>query len=618
MSCAYCIVVYRILSHMIVYGEPHYEETFTNLVTHLQSRIALLTEHRSRKLPLEELRTLLIMAGQLEQAADDGLPGNVPHEEAEQQIAHLNAVMAHIANAFYAVWASAYAAQQPDTVHNLNAVHGILGSMKATGDPTLTVKMPEGFAFYALFPEQYCASALRWREEHAGEQEKRVAVVGIRSIGTTLGSVVAATLHAGGWEAVRFTVRPSGHPFERHVEIAQQQIEGATWGLVVDEGPGLSGSSMAAVGEAMTRAGLPRERINFFPGHSGEPGSAASDHVRDWWATTPRYVTSLEQVRFEGRTLPQALVAWLAKMTGDGGDVQITDVGGGRWRELVYDSPAQWPAVCAPFERPKYLCAWPDGRQTLLKFEGLCGTPRGRWTSAELVDRLLQARGQHPIGVHHGFQATNWINGTPLTHFEVAASVLERMGHYIAEVAGPVLSELAQKSGLARLTEMLYWNTWEASGEEMAGRTRAWSEKVTAIPSRPLPWYGDGRMSPHEWIRTPTGAIVKVDSAGHAWDHTCIGTQPVVWDVAGAIVEWRLNNDQIATLLSAFYAAGGDKLPQDALTFYRMAYAAFRMGQCQMCAHMVACDPDEQTRLWTAYMVYRDELGRLLGPGTGG
>jgi hypothetical protein len=145
----------------------------------------------------------------------------------------------------------------------------------------------------------------------------------------------------------------------------------------------------------------------------------------------------------------------------------------------------------------------------------------------------------------------------------------------------------------------------------MADRTSPWTERLCVVGHGSRS-YGDGRMAPHEWIRTKEGKLVKADSAGHAWDHTCIGPQPVAWDLAGAIVEWGLNDEAAGVLLQAFYAAGGERIPKDALAAFRLAYAAYRAGQCHLCANMSAHDPAEQARLWGAYTHYRDQLGSLL------
>ena len=57
--------------------------------------------------------------------------------------------------------------------------------------PEIEISVPEGFAYYALDPELYRIAARRFRDEARPE---RVAVIGIRSIGTTLGAIVASEL----------------------------------------------------------------------------------------------------------------------------------------------------------------------------------------------------------------------------------------------------------------------------------------------------------------------------------------------------------------------------------------------------------------------------------------
>jgi hypothetical protein len=146
--------------------------------------------------------------------------------------------------------------------------------MQAADDQKIVVKVPEGFAFYALFPEQYCAAASAWVSARGAGLSGAVLVVGIRSIGTALSAVVAATLRARGFRAERLTVRPTGPPFTRRVEAPAPELNGLRHALIVDEGPGLSGSSMVAVAEWLTSAGV--SDIAFLPGHEEEPGGSAS------------------------------------------------------------------------------------------------------------------------------------------------------------------------------------------------------------------------------------------------------------------------------------------------------------------------------------------------------
>src|SRR6185437_6143494 len=68
----------------------------------------------------------------------------------------------------------------------------------------ISISPPEGFVYYALHPSDF-ANLARQVPEHA----KPVAVIGIRTIGTTLSAVVAAANRQLSRPAERITVRPS-------------------------------------------------------------------------------------------------------------------------------------------------------------------------------------------------------------------------------------------------------------------------------------------------------------------------------------------------------------------------------------------------------------------------
>src|SRR4029077_20426635 len=117
-------------------------------------------------------------------------------------------------------------------------------------------------------------------------------IIGIRSIGTTLSAVVVATLRIAGSPAERMTVRPAGHPYSRYTHFTSEQIrwiekqkERGAMFLVVDEGPGRSGSSFLSVGEALIGGGVPAGEVKLIG--SKEPDLnllCADDAVRRWKA----------------------------------------------------------------------------------------------------------------------------------------------------------------------------------------------------------------------------------------------------------------------------------------------------------------------------------------------
>jgi hypothetical protein len=370
----------------------------------------------------------------------------------------------------------------------------------------------------------------------------------------------------------------------------------------------LSGSSFVATAEALVRAGARRERISFFPGHGGAPGNAASDTMRRWWETTPRYFVPLNEARFEGLPLQESLAAESARLLGT--DVaKVEDFGGGLWRFVVYP-PELLPSSCIPFERPKYRVTLANGERVLWKFCGFAAAPGTQLTTAERDLAQMQARYEagdspQPLGHRHGFVAQKWIEGERLTRNDITPELVEHIGGYITRVAVLPLTPAEQEAALTRLREMLYWNTRELLGEAQAEKSRRW----TAI-SAPLLRYGDGRPAPHEWLRTADGRIVKTDSAAHDLDPIAIGTQSILWDVAGVWVQWGLNDETAKPMLRVVTRQIGEPISHASLSFYRAAYAAFRGGMSILCAQ--PADEAEQKRLYRAAEFYKQALLREI------
>jgi len=552
---------------MIVYGDPSYQESLETLVGRLRARLPAAS--------LDDRRSLLVQAGQLEQAVHDGLPAILPADESGRVI--------HLCESATDVAARAFVGPSHEALRDLPPILHAIPQI----DVRLRVKVPEGFAFYALYPEAYRDSARRWAAENPGAA---AAVVGVRTIGTALSAVVAETLRACGLQVRRATVRPSGHPFHRECELDPALLHGADWVLVVDEGPGLSGSSMAAVAEAATAAGFPRGRVAFFPGHGGEPGAEASPSTRRWWAEAPRYVSSLCELRWEGRALEETL----AELTGRA--VEVQDLSAAQWRRYAYADPADWPAATAAFERTKYRVVRDDGSAVLWRFSGLLDS-RERETLCHRAELGLTVP---PVGETLGFVGVPWVEGARLRSSDRTPEIEDHLTRYISAVAGPPLTRDDGEAAQARLIEMLVANAREAFGDDAAERAAALATDVQA--SAELPTYGDGRLAPHEWVRARDGRLVKTDGVGHDRDHTTIGRQPIAWDVAGAIVEWDLG--------PSFASRCG--MAADAARFYCAAYAAFRLGLCAMSAGMTA-DESERARLKSAEGRYRDALTRALG-----
>lgn len=608
---------------MLVYGRQEYQERLGTLLQHLAERAA-----GTRADSLDDLRTLLIQAGQLEQGIEDFQESG---QALDPALAHcIHKLSEQAAKLFLEVWESLQAADGAGPATGSWGLAAFCTGLRVLQGPhpeVLTIKIPEGFEYYALFPEQYCVAALRWAADHAVTSPRQVVVMGIRSIGTSLSALVAAVLAERGWQVRRRNVRPTGHPFAREVRLDTEGIPNMPCAVVVDEGPGLSGSSMAAAARALAKAGV--RDISFLPGHGGEPGSAANAETRRWWSETPRFVATLTELRWGGLELSAGLAARSRELENQSGAAAhahranghaglkeaVQDLSGGLWRQRVFASETHWPAAWTRFERTKYLCSNGDGEPVLWKFAGLGCAWRGGKTSLELAREQTAGRvrsGMVPdtLGSFRGFAASRWVAGTRLGQSDLQdGAVLAHAARYLRESAGEPMHGGEAEDALARLKEMLFANTREALGEAAAEKVRGWTRRIE--PNASAKTYGDGRLAPHEWVRTRDGQLLKTDPTGHALDHTLVGKQPRLWDVAGLLVEWGLESRAVVPLLSTLDVA---IVPTDmeALRFYEMSYAAFRLGMTTLCAGELPSEDAERKRLETASRVYGMRLEHLV------
>jgi hypothetical protein len=350
---------------------------------------------------------------------------------------------------------------------------------------------PEGFAFYALDPALHALAARRLARE---VRPARALCLGLRSIGTTLSAVVAAALEAEGVEVASLTLRPRGHPFEREVRVGPglaRVLAEADHVLVVDEGPGISGSSLAAAAEAASWAGVPDHRILLMPSWEPEAAALRSPRARAAWARHPRRVAS-----FEEAVLPDLAAPW--------GGGSLRDLGGGLWRDLhAWDGEP--PAVHPHHERRKYLLERPGAAPVLLRFAGL--GRRGERVRARALRHAEAGVGPGALGLHRGFLAQPWLAGRPAWAPDLDGALIAAMAGHVAALAR--LEATSAPAPFDDLLAMTRANAAEALGPHALGAT-AWMDGLRgAALARPM-IAGDGRMAPHEWVLT-AGGLVKLD-----------------------------------------------------------------------------------------------------------
>lgn len=396
----------------------------------------------------------------------------------------------------------------------------------------LPVSEPEGLRFYALWPAGWTQATARW---HTVVRQP-VWVLGLRTMGSVLAPMAALGLAPAPNLAHRLaTLRPRGHPSERCIRATPElQAKLRGWPgqfLVVDEGPGLSGSSFGGVMRFLQGLGIAAVRITLLA--SWRPGAdqLTCPYTRAHWAQWQVLVAD-------------ALPAPPGR-----------ELSGGAWRRTF----GRWGPVWPEHERRKILLS---GHAVVGKFAGI--GPYGQEVRAR-AQALARAGWSPPVIAGLG---AGWIGYAYLRAGRARPdrAWAESAGRYLAWRAanfsvgfGPPSSEL-----LAMVAANL--------GPGAAG----------CAPDGPVA-HLDARMLPIEWISTAAGWR-KLDATDHGDDPFFPGPADSAWDLAGLSVEYPPT--LAAAALAAYSRASGDRGRGLAhrLVWNRSAYLAFRMAYCELAA----------------------------------
>jgi len=405
------------------------------------------------------------------------------------------------------------------------------------------VSTPEGFAYYALHPRQYADVV-----ERLGALRGAV-VVGIRSIGTTLSAVMGAALSGRGSWVKRMTVRPEGHPFDREVKwnvthlqaICAGIIRNATF-VIVDEGPGLSGSSFLSVAEALLKAGVEADKIVLVPSHEvNVAGLRAKDAAARW-------------KRFRCVTV------------GDGRYPEGEWIGGGEWRKLLGER-GEGVGAWKTLERAKFLAP-----EVFWKFAG-----HGAYgAQMRATARSLADAGFAPkiVGDKSGYIGYEFVAGRHASSADLNTERLRTMVAYCAfrsEEFACAASD-AQQKDLATMVRVNY-------EREFGTRLPAALRKLPVVRTMIC----DAKMAPHEWMLAADGRFLKLDGDSHGDDHFFPGPCDVAWDLVGAMVEWDMDASTREAFAREYVAQTHDNVAPR-IRNYVVAYAVFRMAWARTAA----------------------------------
>jgi hypothetical protein len=405
-------------------------------------------------------------------------------------------------------------------------------------------------------------------------------------------------------------------PFERQLQPAPElTAEIAADPLrpfaVVDEGPGLSGSSFGAVADWLESVGVARERIHFFPSHTGDLGPEASLPHRVRWEQAPRHSVDIEQLLVKTERPAHRLEDWVSGIIGQL-DRPMDDISGGGWRQIKHPDEGLWPPTDAQRGRRKFLARAGDV-SWLVKFAAVGDEGLRKLGKA----RMLHEAGFSPeaAGMCHGFLIERWMYGTPLDLAQPAdrPQLINTIGRYLGYRA----KNLAAESGgatLKTLADMATYNAGQALGdgarlvlEDYFRRSGDLEAKVRRVDT-------DNRLHAFEWLLEADGRLIKTDALDHSAGHDLVGCQDIAWDVVGATVEHWLSSKETAQLCDTVAATSGRAVDPDLVALLTPCYLAFQLGLWTFAALSAGGADTERSAAMTRR--YTQDLAVWLAPVT--
>jgi hypothetical protein len=505
----------------------------------------------------DAVRDLLVDWGAIEAAAADAFSPDA--DEERPALGAWRAASDAIAEALCASWDGDCAGCRRSLASARVRIERLAGAPEPS---ELRTRTAGGFAYDAVTPEQYVAAARDLaRERPLGS----VMCLGIRTIGSILAHVVAASFRRCGVPASVRSLRPRGEPLDRRVDVgAALRATFATCGAacfaIVDEGPELTGSSFASVADLLTTLGVETGRIMLFPSRETSEGALRSTRGRAVWSRHSKRMTTFDDLWVRsGRLFAGAL----------------EDLSAGAWRRTltVAALPSEHvPPVQPRHERRKYLRR--NDTASIARFAGF-----GR-RGAAMYERALvlydAGLGAKPRGLANGFLEQDWIHGRPST--SSALGLLNRIAEYASFVGREFVTN--EPESLDDLHQTVVTNARSISGVDLAVADAL----VTQARGCDAPRVRvDGRMLPHEWIQSE-GRLMKVDALDHHDDGFWPGCRDIGWDLAGAIVEFDFDRAQASYLVRRYRRLTGDRTILLRLPLIEAAYLAYRYGYASVAA----------------------------------
>jgi hypothetical protein len=575
---------------MIVYRNHHPNSPPSESIQRILNLISVM---KSGNGTYQKAVSLLIECGELETGVTDALSGIVDRTCEEIDLCRKLSIIS--GKIVCQLWET-----EKIEIGNIDKIEESLNKLQRSTLPALIpLCIPEGFVYYGLYPETYIQAADIFLSEIKPES---VVIVGIRTIGTQLSALVAARMEKYRCKVDSFTVRTKGHPFSRYIEFSEQQKQrlsknDSTWVIVVDEGPGLSGSTICGTLLKINECGVPRERTVVFPSWIPDGKLFISAIARSIWGDYKKYLGSFDEMWIRNGRLEKQF------------DKRIyREISCGMWRSYLMRNEDSFPAVHPNHERRKFiLCNNEQESFSIAKFAGL-----GRY--GEIVANrgcLLALTGLTPA-IHKftdGFIEMDFIEGGLVVPGEPDNKLLETVARYCTFLKVNCAAE--PTTTYSSIMEMIRVNVGEGLGSQWLGKVDILEKLYSSSIYEDRVVDIDGRMFPHKWVKTASG-YVKIDHLEHHADEFFHGPQNIAWDLAGFSVEFELSQKKRDILVQLYIQYSNDYSIIEVLPFFIIAYLSFRLGYVSLASQSLRGQADS-LRFDTLIAKYKADLIKALG-----
>jgi len=464
--------------------------------------------------------------------------------------------------------------------------------------------VPESFRGADLYPAD-CETLAARAAGLAGSRESPVLVIGLRAAGQYLAPLCAAALDRLGHQDVELASLRPGVPLE-HREVARIRGVATTggWALVVD-GSGRNGVALARAMVTLTDLGLPAARICLAAreiaapaaGGAGEPGCdglspAEREASERWFGAAGRVGLEPGSGRVHELMADEAVERWLnepevlERLAAEVATVTGADLY--RAGDLAPVAASEAPPAAGE-RRGRRLAAW-----KLFQVELRRGGDRWRehvlargvgvgffgyhsWLVAACLGDLTP----EVLGIRDGVVLARWDPGDGMPE-PVQPEELDEVAAYVAARARrlelgarrePGPDSPAECAGARRVARLLGRPMGRAA--VLAERRAAGALARALTPARHS--IVDGCMGPEEWVRSSRGGLVKVspDEDGLA---AVGGVTDPVYDLADAVIRFRLEPEEERRLLDAYVRLGGEPAGLDG----RMAFHKLSAGWSEL------------------------------------